>query len=312
MPPLIAIVGPTGAGKSELGIRLAGEFQGEIINCDSLQVYRYFDVGTAKLSEEQQRGIPHQLIDILDPDQPFTAGEYARRARRLLPEILGRGQIPFVVGGTGFYLRAFLDGLCAVPVGDEQLRQRLAERERRHPGVLHRMLARWDEEASHRIHPNDLVKTTRALEISILTRTRLTELHSRGRDQLEGFAVLKVGLDPPREQLYERLNLRLEQMFQSGLAEEVKHILELGFPATVKPFESLGYRQCLEWLQGELTEEDALLVAQQNTRRYAKRQMTWFRREQGVHWLCGFGTEEQILLQATDLTRNHLETCGRP
>src|ERR1700736_968537 len=168
--PLIAILGPTGAGKSELALRIAEEFAGEVVNCDSLQIYRYFDVGTAKLAPEHRRGIVHHLIDILNPDQVFTAGEYARMARPILSDISARGKVPVIAGGTGFYLRALLDGLFVGPARDESLRQRLAARARRGAGSIHRLLARFDREAARRIHPNDLPKVIRALEVCLLTR----------------------------------------------------------------------------------------------------------------------------------------------
>ncbi|MCL4402111.1 MAG: tRNA (adenosine(37)-N6)-dimethylallyltransferase MiaA [Acidobacteria bacterium] len=287
--PLIAIAGPTGSGKSELALSVAETFAGEVVNCDSLQIYRHFDIGTAKLRPEEMRGIPHHLIGILDPDQVFTAGEYARRARETIREIAARGRLPVVAGGTGFYLRALLEGLFAGPERDAALRARLAARQERRPGSLHRLLRRFDPRAAARIHPHDVPKVTRALEVCLLARRPITELHSRGRDALTGFRTLKLGLDPDRDELYRHLDARCESMFAAGLIDEVRHILDLGFPATAKPFESHGYKQALQVLRGELSLKQAVFYAQRNTRRYAKRQMTWFRREEGVWWLRGFG-----------------------
>ena len=291
---VIAVLGPTGSGKSELALGVAGRFGGEVVNCDSLQVYRYFDLGTAKLPPEARRGVPHHLIDILDPDQVFTAGEYARLGRRVLEEISARGRLPVVAGGTGFYLRALFDGLFPGPQRNQALRERLAARERRKSGSLHRLLRRFDPQSSRRIHPRDLPKLTRALEVCLLTRRPVTELFQQGRAALGGFRILKIGLSPAREQLYEKLDRRTRQMFEAGLIEEVRGILSRGFAATVKPFESHGYRQAVQVLNGELKLDEAIFYAQRNTRRYAKRQMTWFRQEAGIEWFSGFGSDPQV------------------
>jgi tRNA dimethylallyltransferase len=293
-PKVIVILGPTGSGKSDLALRLAAEFSGEVVNCDSLQIFRYFDIGTAKLPADQRRGIPHHLIDILDPDQLFTAGEYARLARGVLAEISARGRLPVVAGGTGFYLRALLDGLFPGPARDQALRDRLAERERRRPGSIHRLLGRFDPQAARRIHPNDLPKLMRALEVCLLTRRPVTEIYQEGRNELRGYETLKIGLSPLREQLYARLDQRAEQMFQTGLIDEVRGILARGFAVSAKPFESHGYRQAVQFLNGELNQAQAVFYAQRNTRRYAKRQMTWYRQEPGIEWFTGFGDEPQL------------------
>jgi tRNA dimethylallyltransferase len=291
---VIAILGPTGSGKSELALCVAGSFGGEVVNCDSLQVYRYFDIGTAKLPPEARRGIPHHLMDFLDPDQVFTAGEYARLGRPLLEEISARGRLPVVVGGTGFYLRALIDGLFPGPQRDPVLRDRLAARERRKSGSLHRLLRRFDPEAARRIHPRDIPKVTRALEVCLVTRRPVTELFQQGREALGGYRILKIGLSPAREQLYEKLDRRTRQMFETGLIEEVRGILSRGFAATVKPFESHGYRQAMQVIHSELKLDEAIFYAQRNTRHYAKRQMTWFRQEAGMEWFSGFGDDTRI------------------
>lgn len=292
--PLVAVVGPTGSGKSDLALAIAAEFNGEIVNCDSLQVYRHFDIGTAKLPVAERRAIPHHLIDILDPDQLFTAGEYARLARDAIAGISGRGRIPVLAGGTGFYLRALLDGLFAGPSREQALRDRLAARERKRPGSLHRLLKRFDSEAARKIHQNDVPKVTRALEVCLLMRRPVTELFREGRDRLRGYRTLKLGLLPERDALYQRLDLRCAGMFDAGLVEEVQHILSLGFPATAKPFESHGYRQALQLINGQLNRREAVFYAQRNTRQYAKRQITWFRREPGLVWLKGFSDSAGI------------------
>jgi tRNA dimethylallyltransferase len=296
--PLVAVTGPTGSGKSELALEIAETFHGEVVNCDSLQVYRHFDIGTAKLPPEERRGIPHHLIDIVNPDELFTAGEYARLARETIAAISARGRLPIVAGGTGFYLRALLDGLFEGPVRDQALRDRLAARELRRPGSLHRLLARFDAAAACRIHPNDVPKVTRALEVTLLTRRPVSELFRQGRNALRGYRTLKLGLLPERDALYERLDRRCARMFESGLIEEVRQILSLGFPPASKPFESHGYKQALQLLQGELNPREALFYAQRNTRNYAKRQITWFRREPGLEWLRGFADAPEILSTA--------------
>ena len=299
--PLVAVAGPTGSGKSDLALALAERFGGEIVNCDSLQVYRYFDIGTAKLPEADRRGVPHHLMDILDPNEIFTAGEYARAARQTIAAISARGNLPVVAGGTGFYLRALLDGLFEGPSRDQVLRDRLADRERRRPGSLHRLLTRFDRETARRIHPNDAPKVTRALEVCLLARRPVSELFRQGRDALRGYRVLKLGLLPGRDALYERLDARCRAMFEGGLVEEVRRVLALGFPPSSKPFESHGYKQALQLIQGELNPREALFYAQRNTRRYAKRQITWFRRESGLEWLKGFGDAGEI--QRTAIAR---------
>ncbi len=296
------MIGPTGSGKSELAIRVAEEFHGEIINCDSLQIYRHFDIGTAKLPESARHGIPHHALDIIDPDQIFTAGEYARLGRRLLVEISARNRLPVVAGGTGFYLRALIDGLFAGPSRDEELRARLAERQAQRPGSLHRLLRRFDPAAAERIHANDVPKLIRALEVCLLTKRPLTRLYQEGRDALRGYRVLKLGISPDRDELYRRLDARCESMFREGLVDEVRRILALGYSPESKPFESHGYKQALQMLRGELTAKEALFYAQRNTRRYAKRQMTWFRQEPAVEWLRGFGSDAAVQSTALELT----------
>ncbi len=303
---VIAILGPTGSGKSELALSVAARFAGEVVNCDSLQVYRYFDVGTAKLPPEARQGIAHHLIDILDPDQVFTAGDYARLGRIVLDEISTRGHLPLVAGGTGFYLRALIDGLAPGPQRDQGLRDRLAARERRKSGSLHRLLRRFDPEAAGRVHPRDLSKITRALEVCLVTCRPVTELFQHGRDALGGYRILKIGLSPAREELYEKLDRRTRQMFETGLIEEARGILSRGFAAAVKPFESHGYRQAVQFLNGELKLDEAVFYAQRNTRQYAKRQMTWFRQEPGMEWFSGFGGDTQIQQAVTDRVREFL------
>jgi len=304
--PLVVIAGPTGSGKSTLAIRVAQRFDGEILNCDSVQVFRYFNIGTAKTPEAERGGIPHHLIDALEPDEVFTAGDFSRIGRRFLHEIAGRGRLPVVVGGTGFYVRALIEGLAPGPRRDEELRARLAAREQRRPGSLHRLLRRFDAVTAARIHPNDIPKTTRALEICLSARRPAAEVFEAGRDALEGFRVLKIGLFPERETLYARLEARLERMFAEGLVEETASILAKGYAETAKPFESIGYKQALQVIRGELSLKDALFYARRDTRRYAKRQMTWFRQERGLEVIRGFGEDEAVLERAVGLVAGFL------
>jgi tRNA dimethylallyltransferase len=296
---LIAVAGPTGSGKSELSLRLAERFGAEIINCDSVQVFKYFNIGTAKLPESAWRGIPHHLIDALEPGQVFTAGDFARRARVILHEITGRSHLPIVVGGTGFYLRALVEGLAPGPARDTELRARLAAREARRPGSVHRLLRRFDPVTAARMHPNDVPKAMRALEICLRARRPATEVFAGGRDVLTGYRVLKIGLFPDRQKLVARLESRVEAMFAGGLVAETEAILGRGVAAGAKPFESIGYKQALQVVRGELSVKDAIFYSKRDTRRYAKRQMTWFRQERGLEVVRGFGDEDQVVEQVT-------------
>lgn len=305
-PLLVVLLGPTGSGKTALSLALAERFEGEIVNCDSVAVYRELNIGTAKPSYEERSRAPHHLFDIVDPTEMMTAGEYARRARQVLSEIRHRGHLPIVVGGTGLYLRALIDGLFAGPERSEEIRTHLRKRSaERGTAYLHRVLTRIDRFAAEKIHPNDAAKLIRAIEVCLAARLPMTELWRRGRDPLKGFRILRIGLDPERQALYERLNRRAAEMFQRGLVEETVALVEK-YGKTSGPIGSLGYRQAAEFLAGELTREEAIAAAQQGHRNYAKRQLTWFRREPGVHWLQGFGDDLTIAEYAIRLTSSKL------
>ncbi|MGB8889823.1 MAG: tRNA (adenosine(37)-N6)-dimethylallyltransferase MiaA [Candidatus Korobacteraceae bacterium] len=303
-PLLVVILGPTASGKSALAISLALQFAGEIVSCDSVAVYRHFEIGTAKPTRTQRALVPHHLLDVAEADQPFTAGDYARQARAVIAEIAGRGNLPIVVGGTGLYLRALLEGLFPGPRRSEGLRERLRLRATSHGShYLHRVLNRLDPVSASKIHANDTPKLIRAIEVCLAARTKMSELlRQSGRDPLRGFRILRVGLNPRREELYERINLRAQQMFAGGLLEETQSLLERhGTGKNVMALDSLGYRQAAQLLRGELTLEQAICAAQQGHRNYAKRQMTWFRREPEVAWLEGFGDNPEIVRRAGEL-----------
>jgi tRNA dimethylallyltransferase len=291
---LVVILGPTASGKTALSLSLAEKFHGEIVNCDSVAMYREFNIGTAKPSLAERARAPHHLFDCVDPTQDVTAGEYARQARGILAEIKARGHLPIVVGGTGLYLRALLEGLFAGPQRSEGLRERLRERTaRRGLPYLHKILSRLDRTTAEKIHPNDTPKLIRAIEVCLASRQKVSELWQQGRDPLQGFRILRLGLDPDRAALYARINHRAQQMFDEGLIVETKSLIEKYGPSA-RPLASLGYRQAAEFLRGELTRERALPIIQQAHRNYAKRQMTWFRREPEVMWFQGFGEDPKI------------------
>ena len=291
--PLIAVIGATGTGKSDLSLSLAERYGGEIVNCDSVQLYRHMDIGSAKTPLAERRGIPHHLFDVLDPDQHFTAGDYARAARATLSQIRDRDRVPIVIGGTGFYLRALLHGLFEGPARNTHLRDRLAARTAE---LLHRLLRRLDPASAARIHPNDKNKIVRAIEVVVGERKPMGSLWSERKTKpLEGFSVFKIGLEPQREELNRRLDERCRRMFEAGLVEEVRGILAKGFAADSKALGAIGYRQAIAVLREGVSVEDAIAATQKATRQYAKRQRTWFRREPDVLWIPHFGTETEAL-----------------
>jgi tRNA dimethylallyltransferase len=333
-PPLVVVVlGPTASGKTSLSLALARHFHGEILNCDSVAMYREFEIGTAKPTRAERAEIPHHLIDCVDPRQNVSAGEYARQARCILREISRREAaqrekaqpekaqpektssetalsdqdptsnrqrqpLPIVTGGTGLYLRALLEGLFPGPQRSEELRHKLRDRAAKHgTGHLHRILRRLDPSAANRIHANDVPKMIRAIEVCLASRRPMTELWQRGRETLQGFRILRLGLNPDRDSLYARIDHRAQKMFDQGLITETEKLLAK-FGDRAHPFQSLGYKQACQFLRGELDRESALRAAQQAHRNYAKRQMTWFRRESDVSWLIGFGDDPAIQAEA--------------
>ena len=302
-PLAVLLLGPTGSGKTALSLALGERFAGEIVSCDSVAVYRGMDLGTAKPTPEERARLPHHLIDVADPDQLFTAGEYSRQARAALREIVARDRIPIVTGGTGLYLRALTEGLFSGPTRQTELRARLERSRHRHgDSWLHRILVRLDAATAERIHANDVPKLIRAIEVCVASRKPLSQVLDNmevARDPLTGFRSLRIGLNPPRMALYDRLNRRAAEMFRAGLVEETRGLLDRY--GLVKALDSLGYRQAAAVLAKTLTLEAAIEAAQQGHRNYAKRQLTWFRREPGVHWLEGFGDEPETLRAAIAL-----------
>lgn len=301
-PPLLVVVlGPTASGKTALSLALAQQFQGEIVSCDSVAVYREFEIGTAKPTREERARVPHHLIDVVSPSELFTAGDYSRLAREAVVAIHSRNHLPIVVGGTGLYLRAMLEGLFAGPPRSEELRLRLRERvHEKDPEYLHRLLHRLDPTAAAAIHPNDVSKIVRAVEICLSSRARMTDLWRKGRDPLAGFRILRVGLNPERDALYQRINMRARQMFEQGLIEETRDLIAR-YGAAARPLESLGYKQAAQYLRGEVGLDEAVAMAQQAHRNYAKRQMTWFRREPDVRWFAGFGDNSGLQQEIREL-----------
>ena len=303
LPLLVVILGPTASGKTALSLHVAERMQGEIVSCDSVAVYRELEIGTAKPSKQERQRVPHHLIDIAGPEELVTAGDYSRLARQAITEIAARGHLPIVVGGSGLYLRALLEGLFAGPPRSDELRVRLRERvAERGPEYLHKLLRRMDPAAAQTIHANDVPKVVRALEVSISARSPITDLWQQGRDALQGFRILRIGLNPGREALYARINHRAAEMFSAGLLEETRMLLDR-YGSSVWPLNSLGYKQALQHLRGELSLEQAILAAQQGHRNYAKRQMTWFRREPEVHWITEFGSDRKVQKQVVDLIK---------
>jgi tRNA dimethylallyltransferase len=304
--PLIVLVGPTASGKTSLALSLAQQFNGEIISCDSVAVYREMEIGTAKPSHEERALVQHHMIDIAWPDEVCTAGDYSRQAREALAGITERGRIPIVAGGTGLYLRALIDGLFPAPVAQPGHRERLRKRAETHgPAYLHRLLTRLDATAAAQIHINDVPKAVRAIEVSLAAKQPLSEQWQKGRDALAGYRILRLGLNPPRTRLYERINQRAAEMFDRGLIDETARLLDR-YGYACRPLTSLGYAEATAVLRNELTREQAVTQAQQGHRNYAKRQLTWFRHEPEMHWLIGCGSDEDITLQAKDLVTQHL------
>jgi tRNA dimethylallyltransferase len=298
MKHLVAIVGPTASGKSALAVSLAERFGGEVVACDSTQVYRGFDIGTAKPTREERRGVAHHLVDLVDATELFTAAEYRRRALEILADLHHRGRLPIFTAGTGLYLRALLAGLSDAPARSSALRERLdASVARRGVTHLHRLLKRVDPAAAECIFPQDRQKLVRAIEIRFLAGKPLAEVYRAGRDSLAGYAPLKIGLNPPRALLYERIEKRVHTMLAQGWRAEVAALLastQGSMNGVAKPFEFIGYREMREQIERRKPLPETIAAIAQATRRYAKRQLTWFRKEPDVLWFAGFGDAREV------------------
>ncbi len=339
-PParLIVILGPTASGKSALAIELAKRLDGEILVCDSTQVYRHFDIGTAKVPLRDQHGIPHHLVDLVEPDEIFTAGDYRRHALLSLDDLRRRSKLPILAAGTGLYLRALLEGLADAPTRSEELRDRLRRiAKQRGATHLHKILARLDPASAARIAPRDTQKIIRAIEMRILAGKPVAEIFRAGRaashgevrekerrearnnarnNALEGYAITKIGLAPPRPALYARIDARVNEMLAAGWLDEVRTLVSSevrdklrdkargnvrGIAPDAKPFQFIGYSDLRAHLEGRIPLAAAVANIQQSTRRFAKRQLTWFRREPEVHWLDSFGDAPETIAAALDL-----------
>lgn len=311
-PFLVAIVGPTASGKSALGVWLAGQFGGEVVACDSTQLYRGFDIGTAKPRAKERRGIAHHLIDVLDPNEAATAGGYRELALVVLRDLRERERLPILTVGTGLYLRALLEGLAEIPQRSEELRERLRASAADHPfGHLHRILRKFDPQAVQKIAPADEQKLIRAIEVCLLTRKPISEVHRTGRKPLEGWRVIKIGLMPRREELYERIHARTASMIELGWMQEVQDLIKSGLNEKAKPFDFIGYRELRAVLRNELSLQQARETIQQATRRYAKRQLTWFRKEACVQWFSTFGDDPKLQSSVLELLQSQGVAAGR-
>lgn len=290
--PLVVIVGPTASGKSALGIALARQFGGEIVACDSTQLYRGFDIGTAKPSRAEREEIPHHLLDVLNPEEASTAGDYRERAEKVLGDIKARNKLPILTVGTGLYLRALLEGLAELPQRSEEIRERLRiSAAKRGQGHLHAVLRKLDAETAAKISRSDEQKIIRAIEVCLLTKKPISEVHRTARKPLAGWKPLKIGLQPSRQELVQRIQKRTDAMLSTGWLEEVRQLLAKNYPEDAKPFDFIGYGELREVLRGNMPVGEARAAIQAATRQYAKRQLTWFRREHNVYWLSGFGDD---------------------
>jgi len=305
--PIIAIVGPTASGKSELGIQVALEIGGEIINCDSVQVYQEIQIATAKVPVAERQGIPHHLIDFVPPSINFTAADWARAASEKIQEIESRANVALLVGGTGFYLRALRQPLFPSPPTDEELRDRLTGiREQHGPERLHRILARLDAAEAAKLNARDWPRVQRAIEFHLQTGERISTQRPQ-REPPPKFAerIRVFALNPPRKELYARINTRTEQHFAAGLVDEVRKLLAAGVPARSNALGAHGYRRVVEFLGGERDLESAIEATKLDVRHYAKRQLTWFRREPGVEWIEGFGDDPETRRAMLARVRTH-------
>jgi tRNA dimethylallyltransferase len=310
-PLLVAVLGPTATGKSTLAIEIARRLDGEVVSCDSMAVYRGFDIGTDKVMPADRRGVDHHMVDVVDPASEYNAADYARDAARAIKAIRARGRLPILAGGTGFYYRAVTRGLFPGPGRDAGLRSRLYRvAGRRGPQALHRMLSRVDPESAGRIQPRDAVRLVRALEVYLLTGKSLTEHFRATVSPLDGWDVFTVALMLPRDESIERISRRVDQQFEGGLLDEVRALLDGGVPRKARPFTGLVYRQALEHLEG-IRDERATrdLIVRENWQ-YARRQLIWFRKEPNLVWVLGAGERAETVASVEKMLVAH-EAAGR-
>ena len=309
MKPVVAILGPTATGKSALALAIADRYDGEIINCDSTAVYRGFDIGTDKIAAADRRGIPHHLIDIVDPTDEYTAAQFARDAARVIRDVHGRGKLPILAGGTGFYYRALTRGLFPGPGRDAELRARLESvAARRGVPFLHRMLHRVDRESADRIQPRDLKRIVRALEVFVLTGRPLTSHFAETVSLIPDVTMIPIALRLPAPVISERVTRRVDQQFDAGLMDEIRGLLARGVPETARPFGGLVYRQALELLHGVRDEPSTRALIAQENRRYARRQLIWFRKEPNLQWFDGPGDSPHAVAAVRKLLDERLTT----
>jgi tRNA dimethylallyltransferase len=310
-PLVVAILGPTATGKSALGLAVAERHGGEIVNCDSTAVYRGFDIGTDKVPVEDRRGIPHHLVDIIEPTDEYTAAQYAGDAAAAIQSIHARGRLPILVGGTGFYFRALTRGLFPGPGRDTRLRARLeAAAAGRGVPWLHRMLQRVDPDSGHRIQPRDLKRIVRALEVFFLTGRPLTEHFAATKPPIE-LHVLAIGVRLPAAVISERVVRRVDEQFERGLLDEIRTLLDRGIPESARPFGGLVYRQALEHLRGVRNEAATRALIAQENRRYARRQLIWFRKEPNLNWFDGPGESSSTIAAVNRLVDARRQETAR-
>jgi len=297
--PLLVITGPTAVGKTELSLKLAEELHGEIISADSMQIYRYMDIGTAKATAEERKRIKHYMIDIINPDETYSLADYQKEADRLIREISARGYLPIMVGGTGLYIRAVVQGFLLPEMEvNHQLRAELREMASKHGNeYLHQKLAEIDPEHARKMHPNDLRRIIRAIEIFEETGRNMSYYLEKQKNTPPRYNTLKIGLNRNREELYERVNQRVDLMIKEGLVDEIKNIIKAGYNISTTALQGLGYKEIIGYLNGEYSLEEAINLLKKNTRNYAKRQITWFKREKDLHWFNLTGKSESKVYQ---------------
>ncbi len=305
-PNIVVICGPTGIGKTAVGIELAREFASEIISADSMQVYKHMDIGTAKATLEEQAQVPHHLINIIEPDQPFDAAKFAKMGREKVMALHEQQTHSFVVGGTGFYIKALAHGLFSATPSDIRIRTRLKqEAATQGPDRFHRRLAECDPDTAERLHPNDIFRIVRALEVYELTGKPISECHHEHRFADQPFNLLKIGLHMERDALYERINQRVDLMVGAGLLDEVRHLLAMGYGEELKPMQSIGYRHMTDFVMGRLSWDEVLRTLKRDTRRYARRQMMWFKADPNIRW-----TSPERLGDVRAWIDQHFDLCG--